>query len=147
MAKADGFYAVRIGNRWFDVAVANAAVVLAAPHDGGDVPWDEMESFSGAWTNASPFPVPSAAPAAEKRAGRDKAKDERDSRVREALELVESIVGGCEDIPERGSDFAASVSEKAADIGRSIEEHGTVTSNQLAALENMMAGVERWINR
>lgn len=144
MAKADGFYAVRIANRWFDVAVANAAVVLASPHDGGDVPWNEMESFAGTWKNASPFPV---SPESTKRTDRGKAKAEMDSRVREALELVESIVGGCEDIPERGSDFAASVSEKAADIGRSIEEHGTVTSNQLAALENMMAGVSRWIDR
>lgn len=141
----DGFYVAKVGGRWFDVAVASGSVVIASPHDGGEVPWDEMQSFSGQWTNASPFPVP--ATPASKRADYAKPTSEMQSRVNEALELIEQILSGSENIPERGSDFAASVSEKASDIGRTIEERGVVTSNQLAALENMMAGVSRWIDR
>lgn len=141
----DGFYVAKVGGRWFDVAVASGSVVIASPHDGGEVPWDEMQKFSGQWMNASPFPVP--ATPASKRADYAKPTSEMQSRVNEAMELIEQILSGSENIPERGADFAASVSEKASDIGRTIEERGVVTSNQLAALENMMAGVSRWIDR
>jgi hypothetical protein len=39
-----------------------------------------------------------------------------------------------------------SVSEKAADIARNIEAHNRVTDKQLDALENMLAGLQRWFH-
>jgi hypothetical protein len=53
-----GFYAVKFGERWFDVACHDGSTLLASSHDGGEVPWDAFTQGLGTWTNASPFPVP-----------------------------------------------------------------------------------------
>ncbi len=157
-----GFFVVKFGGRWFDVAMANGAAVLASAHDGGEIPWDAFAAGFGDWTNASPFPVPPEAPArlATTTNGRDRqappdarpkrrptGDDAAALRVEEALELVDSIVDGCGQIPERGQEYAESVSERATDIGRTIEERQFVTDKQMSALENMLAGVNRWIER
>lgn len=161
MAKAEkrtGFFVVKFGGRWFDVAMAEGNVVLASAHDNGEIPWDAFTQGLGTWTNASPFPTPAEPVTATTATVRDtppdagkKRKPTGDDamalRVQEATDLVSSILEGCDEIPERGEEFAESVREKAADIGNTIEERQFVTDSQLRALENMLAGVNRWIDR
>lgn len=67
-----------------------------------------------------------------------------DCEWEEALSLVEQIEEEAECVPERGEDFAASVLDKAKAIGRTIDELEHVTEAQMAALENMLSGLERW---
>lgn len=65
----------------------------------------------------------------------------------DAQSLIEEIVEMAEreDLPSAGIEFAESVSAKAQSIGETIEERGgEATSAQLAALENMHAGLCRW---
>lgn len=154
-AKQDGFYVVKCCGRWFDVAVISGKPRLASAHDGGDVPWGVLGVFDGEWTNASPFPTPRTSATNEppkqikpngavKVGGRD---DDMQAKVDEALSLVSQINDLAEDMPERGEEYASSVVEKANIIGETIEEKGFVTDKQLNALENMISGMQRWIDR
>ena len=63
----------------------------------------------------------------------------------EALEIVDEIHEVADDVPERGEDFAISVTEKARSIGATIAEREHVTDAQMEALENMLAGLQRWV--
>lgn len=65
----------------------------------------------------------------------------------DAIDFVNRIETEADDVPERGEDFAASVVEKATSIGASIGEMKHVTDGQMEALENMMAGLQKWTNR
>lgn len=67
--------------------------------------------------------------------------------VETALQLCEAIEEMAGEVPERGADFAESVRAKAADIAATIEERDAVTEAQMSALENMHAGLCRWIER
>ncbi len=151
-----GFFAVKFGERWFDVACHDGSTLLASSHDGGDVPWDALSQGLGIWTNASPFPVAAERPAEKPTTPPDEKKKKpanatsaavNSERVQEALDLVDSIVSGCDDIPEEGADFASSVAERASSIGETIEQRQHVTDKQFSALENMLSGVERWLER
>lgn len=62
-----------------------------------------------------------------------------------AIAQGENIIGMCEEVPERGEDFAMSVSEKVSDIIASIEDRGYVTEGQQDALDNMEEGVAKWL--
>lgn len=53
----------------------------------------------------------------------------------------------CDDIPERGEEFATSVKERLEGIAETIERTRTVTTAQARAIENMEHGIERWIER
>lgn len=64
--------------------------------------------------------------------------------VDEALALCDELLGKIEDLPSRAADFAESVEEKIKSIREWIEEHDDVTDNQVRALENMGAGIDRW---
>lgn len=68
------------------------------------------------------------------------------SEVKEALSIAEEIESLAADLPEAGADFGISVTEKAADIAANIEKHNRVTDGQLAALENMLDGLQRWFS-
>lgn len=70
-----------------------------------------------------------------------------DCEWEEALELVEQIEAEADDVPERGEDFAASVVEKSKDIGTTIEVNEHVSDAQRTALDNMLAGLQRWTRR
>lgn len=63
-----------------------------------------------------------------------------------AVELAIDIQRLAEDLPDEGEDFGLSVAEKAADIAANIEQHERVTDGQWSALENMMAGLQRWFH-
>ena len=52
-----------------------------------------------------------------------------------------------DEVPERGEDFAASVAEKLQSISETIESRDYVTEAQDVAIENMIAGLEKWIHR
>jgi hypothetical protein len=71
--------------------------------------------------------------------------------VKEAIDLIEEIERLIEeDVPERSKtdvapDFFEGVLKRSKDIGETIESKQEVTPNQLAALNRMKAGVERWI--
>lgn len=70
-----------------------------------------------------------------------------DSDADAALEQCERILSGCDEIPERGSDFAEGVRERTESIQSWIEDNGEVTPAQQTALDNMEYGVSRWIDR
>ena len=63
----------------------------------------------------------------------------------DALEQCQAIEELIDDLPERAEDFADSVLEKIQSIASWIEEKEHVTEGQLAAIENMHAGVSRWL--
>jgi hypothetical protein len=63
------------------------------------------------------------------------------ARARQLIKLIDIAIG---ELPERGEDFGSSVGEKAESIEEWIDEKDAVTAKQLTALENMLAGLERW---
>ena len=67
--------------------------------------------------------------------------------AREAIELAEEIIGIAEsgDVPSAGIDFAESVAGRARDIMETVESSKRATSGQIAALENMLDGLKRWL--
>lgn len=67
--------------------------------------------------------------------------------ARRAIEQCEAILSDCEDIPERGEDFAAGVIEKVESIQSWIEDNRHVTEPQLTALDNMEGAVAKWLHR
>jgi len=67
------------------------------------------------------------------------------SEVAKALELADSILEKITDLPERAEEFGDSVESKVISISETIESRNHVTPAQMNALENMLAGVERWI--
>ena len=48
------------------------------------------------------------------------------------------------DLPEAAEEFAASILEKSLSIHEWIETKGMATRPQIASLENMEAGLEKW---
>lgn len=78
----------------------------------------------------------------------DAADDQRRKwDVAAALEQCERIIEACEDLPERAEDFGMGVMEQTEGIQATIEETKRVTEKQQEALENMEAGVNRWLHR
>jgi len=65
--------------------------------------------------------------------------------LQETLDLCDTIIGKCEEVPENGEDFAQSVEEKTRDIKATIESSRRVMDGQKTALDNMLSGVERWL--
>ena len=68
-----------------------------------------------------------------------------DMEVAEALALFAEMEDMESEIPEPGQDFASDVLEKARSIGSTISRSNSVTGPQRDALENMLAGMQRWI--
>lgn len=65
---------------------------------------------------------------------------------RDALEQCNRIAELCDDIPERGEEFADSVREKAENYASWIRKNKEVTRRMQEALDNMEAGVNRWLD-
>ena len=65
---------------------------------------------------------------------------------RASIEYIDSIIAAAEGIPERGEDFAASVTETLRDFRYGIEDAEHVTEKQDAAINNMNEGVSRWVD-
>lgn len=64
----------------------------------------------------------------------------------EAVEQAEHIIEMCDDVPDAGLEFAMSVAEKCTDIAEAIERMGKVTAAMQTALDNMEAGVSKWLH-
>lgn len=63
-----------------------------------------------------------------------------------ATTLAERIIelADSPDLPPAAIDYAESVANKARSIAERIESENMVTSGQMAALENMLDGLQRW---
>lgn len=104
-------------------------------------------TYSGAMHPVPPCPkCHPAKPAAKGNSLDARDDDRRKSAVLEALEQCDRIAEMVEDLPDRAADFGIGVGEKTADIRLTIEQMQTVTSNQQDALDNMEAGVSRWLD-
>lgn len=64
----------------------------------------------------------------------------------DADELCDEILADIEDIPEAGADFAESVRDKVESIQATIQGNANATDRQVAALENIHAGVKKWLH-
>ena len=67
------------------------------------------------------------------------------SEATDAIDLCEEILGKLDDMPDEAEDFGLSVGQKVESIREYIKHNGRVTPKQLAALENMLGGVDRWL--
>ncbi len=65
--------------------------------------------------------------------------------AQEAVETIGAILERVAELPERAGDFAASVEEKLIDMAVWIEKNGAVTLSQQPAIENVDAGVAKWL--
>ena len=61
------------------------------------------------------------------------------------LHTIDEMLRDAADIPERGEDFAAGVTDTLEDMRAWIEENEHVTEKQQQAIENMQAAVGRWL--
>lgn len=64
---------------------------------------------------------------------------------RAALATARDVLGLCEDVPEAGQEYAESVYDTVSSIMETISSKERVTDRQIMALENMKAGLVRWI--
>jgi hypothetical protein len=64
-----------------------------------------------------------------------------------AIEFCDELLEDARTLPERAEDFATSIVEKVEDMKEWIEMNWRVTEGIANALENMRAGVDRWLNR
>lgn len=62
------------------------------------------------------------------------------------LDEIHDAVEEAETLPERAEDFAASVVEKLEDIAAWVEDNEHITEAQQTAVENMRAGIEKWLH-
>ena len=66
-----------------------------------------------------------------------------DESISELMEIIEL----CDSVPDRGRDFADSVSESARSMIGTIERNGKVTLDQVRAIRNWYDGVTAWVER
>lgn len=62
-----------------------------------------------------------------------------------ALEVIEEALASLDDLPERAEDFRESVRDKLESICDWVAEHESITGAQATAVNNMIAGIERWL--
>lgn len=99
------------------------------------------------WTGPlSPTPPCPKCSAPKATATKSKQADQEDEEVENALAIAEEIEELAGQLPPEGEDFGESVAAKASDIADNIRRHGRVTDAQLSALENMLAGLNRWFS-
>jgi hypothetical protein len=64
----------------------------------------------------------------------------------DAISICEEIFDLIMDVPDAGIEFAEGVKDRTKGIQSWIEEHKHCTDKQLEALQNMKAGLERWVD-
>lgn len=62
------------------------------------------------------------------------------------LQTAQAASAAADDIPERGEDFAAGVQATLNDIADWIGENEHITEPQIEAIENMRAGINKWLD-
>ncbi|NLX99047.1 MAG: hypothetical protein GXY83_23140 [Rhodopirellula sp.] len=80
-----------------------------------------------------------------KKRKRQSAKRQLKPEVREALQQCVRILSLCEEVPERGEEFAGSVADGVREVAETIEEQNRVTADQQRALDNWEAGIAAWL--
>lgn len=75
----------------------------------------------------------------------DDSDDEKQSDADKAAKQCDRILDLCDELPSRAEEFGESVREKVQSIRDCITQNGHVTDAQQEALDNMEAGVERWL--
>lgn len=65
----------------------------------------------------------------------------------EALEFADDLLRDLEELPERAEEFRDGVQEKVEGMREWMMEHEAVTDKMVTALENMRAGVDKWLKR
>jgi hypothetical protein len=100
--------------------------------------------WQGAIADRPPCPKCSIAPQGKRNAETERELSESAARALQLCDDLESLI---EDLPERAEDFAASLNEKMHSICQWVEANEHATESQITALENMIAGAERWLNR
>ena len=63
----------------------------------------------------------------------------------DADELCDEILEDIDDIPGAGQDFADSVRAKVESIQLTIQDNANATDKQVTALQNIHAGVKKWL--
>ncbi len=71
----------------------------------------------------------------------------RDSDATVCLDLIKQIKSTAGQVPENpaAEEFADSIVEKALSFQETIERMGRASPKQVAALENMLYGLEKWV--
>lgn len=67
--------------------------------------------------------------------------------VNEALDICKEISNMVEQLPEQAEDFGQSVESKMLSIRDWIEKNDHATDKQVNALENMHAGLKKWVDK
>lgn len=72
-------------------------------------------------------------------------------QVKAALKLVDEISETiAEDVPEwkvlKNAEYFESAEERAKAIGETVARTGRVTDGQMTALENILAGLRKWVD-
>ena len=65
--------------------------------------------------------------------------------VATALQIGKEILEKITDLPERAEDFAISVEQKTNSIIKWVEDNDHATEKQINSLQNMNAGVDKWL--
>lgn len=66
--------------------------------------------------------------------------------MNKCLEILEEMENLECDIPYKGIDFYDEVMETARSICENVEKRENETDSQIIAMENMLAGIYKWIN-
>ena len=69
----------------------------------------------------------------------------KDCGWEEAVDDIDDALASAESIPERGAEFADSVTTKLQSIKDWIEDNHHVTDAQETAVANMADGIQRWL--
>lgn len=116
--------------------MSQANCQMQAPHSMIDgIIADHLKRFASPEKPPSHFSMDTAASEPEP----------QDTDWEDAIEQCNRIMEMCNEVPERGEDFAYSVQQKVQEISETIEESERVTEAQQIALDNMESGVSRWI--
>lgn len=76
----------------------------------------------------------------------DQPGNDDDNYSEEAAEQCDRILDLCEELPSRAEDFGLSIIDKVESIRDWIAANKHVTDAQQQALDNMEAGVRRWLD-
>jgi hypothetical protein len=72
--------------------------------------------------------------------------DADDNGWQQAVEDLDAVLSMCDDVPERGEDFADSVRDGAIDMQEWIKKEKYVSADQRRSIENWKDGLMRWIH-
>ncbi len=66
--------------------------------------------------------------------------------VEDFVEACTECIDRCDEVPEAGEEFAWSIKERLQGMREFAETKERVTAKMVAAMENMSAAIERWLD-